>query len=146
MDRRGYTFVELMTAIILLGVVTAIAIPRLRNGLEKQNVRSARGAISTMVAITRSAAVQRGCNATLNLTTDSAWVTACPVTGAGVVAIGTKKFVGSQFGVRLSFTSAAISWDPRGIQTQFQRNTIRVIGTTRSDSVIVNEVGKVVRQ
>lgn len=147
MDRRGFTFVEMMTVIILLGIITALGIPRLRGSLQKQNVRSARAAISTMVATTRSVAVQRGCSATLNINVDSAWVTACGVNPpAASVQVGTKKFVASIYGVTLSSSSPTLVFDPRGISTVFQTTTVRVIGPTYQDSVVINQVGKVVRQ
>jgi prepilin-type N-terminal cleavage/methylation domain-containing protein len=146
MDRRGFTFIEMMTVIILLGIVTALAVPRLRGSLEKQNVRSARAAISTLVATARSVAVQRGCSATLNLNADSAWVTACGVNPpAASVAVGSKKLVASIYGVTLSSSAATLVFDPRGIATVFQTTTVRVIGTTYQDSVIINPVGKVMR-
>jgi Tfp pilus assembly protein FimT len=136
-----------MTVIILLGIITALGIPRLRGSLQKQNVRSARAAISTMVATTRSVAVQRGCSATLNLNADSAWVTACGVNPpAASVLVGGKKFVASIYGVTLSSSSPTLVFDPRGISTVFQTTTVRVIGPTYRDSVVINQVGKVVRQ
>ena len=147
MDRRGFTFTEMMTVIMLLGIIAALGIPRLRGSLEKQNVRSARAAISTMVSVTRSVAVQRGCSATLNMNADSAWVTACGVNPpATSVQVGTKKFVASIYGVHLSPSAATLVFDPRGISTVFQTTTVRVIGPVYQDSVVINQVGKVVRQ
>jgi hypothetical protein len=37
-------------------------------------------------------------------------------------------------------------YDPRGIATVFQPTTVRVIGPNYSDSVMINEVGKVTKQ
>ena len=79
MRRKGFTTIEMIIVVILIGVIAAIGFPRLRDGLEKQNVRSAKALIATMVATARGAAIQRGCAATLNMTVDSAWVTACGV-------------------------------------------------------------------
>jgi prepilin-type N-terminal cleavage/methylation domain-containing protein len=147
MDRRGFTFVEMMTVIILVGIIAAFGIPRLRGSLEKQNVRSGKAAIATLVATARSVAVQRGCPATLHMNTDSVWVTACGVNPpAASVTVGTKKFVASTYGVTLSSTAPTIVYDPRGLSTLFQTTTVQVIGTTIQDSVVINQLGKVVRQ
>ena len=147
MNRRGFTFVEMMTVIVLVGIIAALGVPRLRGSLEKQNVRSAKAAVGTLVATARSVAVQRGCPATLNMNADSVWVTACGVNPpAASVTVGTKKLVASQFGVRLSPTAGTITYDPRGISTVFQTTTVHVIGTTLQDSVVINQLGKVVRQ
>ena len=123
------------------------SIPRLRGSLEKQNVRSGKAAIATLVATARSVAVQRGCPATLNMNADSVWVTACGVNPpAASVTVGTKKFVASMYGVTLSSSAPTIVYDPRGLSTLFQTTTVHVIGTTLQDSVVINQLGKVVRQ
>ncbi len=67
MARRGFTFIEMMTVVVLIGIIAAFGIPRLRGSLERQNVRNSKAAIATLVATARSVAVQRGCAATLNM-------------------------------------------------------------------------------
>lgn len=147
MSRTGFSTIEMIIVIVLIGIIAAIGFPRLRIQLEKQNIRSAKALTATLVATARGTAIQRGCPATLNLSTDSIWVTACQVTGAaGQVQVGTKKVVGSEFSVTLSPSVATIVYDPRGLATQFQRRTVRIIGPNYRDSVVINEVGKVIRQ
>ena len=148
MGRNGFSAVELIIVIVLIGVIASIGFPRLRDGLEKQNVRSSKALIATLAATARSTAIQRGCAATLNLSGDSVWVTACGVNppSALPVAVGTKKLVGSEFSVTLSPSAASIVYDPRGIATVFQVTTVRIIGPHYRDSVIINELGKVKRQ
>lgn len=149
MGRNGFSLIEMMIVVILIGIIAAIGFPRLRDGLEHQNVRSAKALIATLTATARGAAIQRGCSATLNMTTDSIWVTACGVTGnppAASVQVGTKKLVGDEFSVTLSPTVASVVYDPRGIATTFVPRTIRVIGPHFRDSVMINEVGKVTKQ
>src|SRR6266496_1817081 len=147
MGRKGFSLIEMMFVFVLAGVIMAIGFPRLRNSLEKQNVRSSKALLATLVATARSTAVQRGCAATLNMTVDSVWVTACGVNPpAASVQVGTKKLVGDEFSVTLNPSAAAVVYDPRGITTQFQSTTIRVIGPHYSDSVVINEVGRVAHQ
>ena len=62
MTRSGFTLLELMVVVALIGVITVIGLPKIRNALQKTNVRSARVATSTYVATARQAAIQRGCN------------------------------------------------------------------------------------
>ena len=147
MARRGFTFIEMMTVIVLIGIIAAFGVPRLRGSLEKQNVRSSKAAIATLVATARSVAVQRGCAATLNMNADSVWVTACGVNPpAASVKVGSKQFVASIYGVRLNPSAATLVYDPRGISTVFQTTTVQVIGPMYRDSVVINQLGKVVRQ
>src|SRR5436309_534898 len=103
MGRKGFSLIEMMFVFVLAGVIMAIGFPRLRNGLEKQNIRSSKALLATLAATARGTAVQRGCSATLNMTVDSVWVTACGVNPpAASVQIGTKKLVGDEFGVTLA--------------------------------------------
>ncbi|HEY6092485.1 MAG TPA: GspH/FimT family pseudopilin [Gemmatimonadales bacterium] len=147
MGRKGFSLIEMMFVFVLVGVIMAIGFPRLKNSLEKQNIRNTKALMSTLVATARGTAVQRGCNATLNMTSDSVWVTACQVNGLGTnVQVGTKKLVGSEFGVTLAPSSGSVVYDPRGISTVFQQTSVRIQGAHYSDSVIINSVGKVVRQ
>src|SRR6266550_3918217 len=123
MGRKGFSMIEMVVVIILIGLIASIA------------------------ATARGAAIQRGCSATLNITVDSVWVTACGVNPpAASVSVGTKKLVGDEFNVTLNSTGGSVVYDPRGITTQFQTTTIRVIGPHYSDSVVINEVGRVKHQ
>ncbi|HEV8508832.1 MAG TPA: GspH/FimT family pseudopilin [Gemmatimonadales bacterium] len=147
MNRKGFSTIEMIIVVILIGLIAAIGFPRLRQGLEKQNVRSSKALIATMAATARGTAIQRGCSATLNLSGDSVWVSACGINPpAASVQVGTKKLVGREFNVTLSSSQASVVYDPRGIATVFQPTTIRVIGPHYRDSVVINEVGKVKRQ
>ncbi len=147
MGNKGFSMIELIAVLILIGVIASIGFPRLRDGLEKQNVRSSKALIATLAATARGAAIQRGCPATLNMTADSVWVTACGVNPpAANVQVGTKKMVGSEFRVTLNPSVATVVYDPRGIASVFQPRTIRVIGPHYRDSVMINEVGKVIKQ
>jgi prepilin-type N-terminal cleavage/methylation domain-containing protein len=147
MGRKGFTTIEMIMVVIMIGVIAAIGFPRLRDAFEKQNIRGAKALMATMVATARGAAIQRGCAATLNMTVDSAWVTACGVNPpAASVSVGTKKLIGDDFGVKLGPSAASISYDPRGIAEVFQTTTVQIIGPHYTDSVVVNQVGRVIHQ
>lgn len=146
MGKRGFSLIEVMIVVSIIGLIVAVGTPRLRRALEKQNVRSAKALIATMAATARGAAVQRGCLATLNIAADSVWVTACGVNPpAALVQVGTAKQAGA-YNVTLSSTSPTIAYDPRGISAAFQRTTVRITSAIYTDSVVINELGKVVKQ
>ena len=149
MGRKGFSLIEMMFVFVLAGVIMAIGFPRLRNGLEQQNIRNAKALLGTLAATARGAAVQRGCNATLNMTVDSIWVTACDLTPPfAPVQIGTKKLVGDEFNVSLAPDVASIVYDPRGIRMPFAASPtyVHIVGAHYRDSVVINQVGKVTRQ
>lgn len=150
MGRRGFSTIEMIIVVVLIGVIASIGFPRLRRGLEKQRIRNTKALVATMVATARGAAIQRGCTAAVNFAADSVWVTACGLVGNPPPLnqmVGTAKRVKADVNVTLSASQAQVSFDPRGMRTGlFQTTTVRVIGPTYQDSVVINELGKVKRQ
>ena len=149
MGRKGFSTIEMIIVVILIGIIASIGFPRLRRGLEKQRIRNTKALLATMVATARGTAIQRGCTATLNFAADSVWVTACGLVGNPPPTnqlVGTAKRVKSDVNVTLSYTQSSITYDPRGMRLQFLMTTVRVIGPTYRDSVMINELGKVKRQ
>lgn len=149
MSRKGFSTIEMIIVVVLVGIIASIGFPRMRRGLEKQRIRNTKALLATMVATARGTAIQRGCVATINFATDSVWVTACGLTGnppPASVLVGTAKRVKADVNVTLSASQATINYDPRGMRLTFQPTTVRVIGPTYQDSVVINELGKVKRQ
>src|SRR3989442_15182596 len=72
MRTRGFTFIEVLIVMVLIGIIAALGIPRIRDAIQKNNVRSARAAIGTLVAKARGAAVQRGCKSAIHFTAGGA--------------------------------------------------------------------------
>src|SRR2546425_12130887 len=72
MRTRGFTFIEVLIVMVLIGIIAALGIPRIRDAIQKNNVRSARAAIGTLVAKARGAAVQRGCKSAIHFTAGEA--------------------------------------------------------------------------
>jgi prepilin-type N-terminal cleavage/methylation domain-containing protein len=72
--RRGFTLIELMIAIVVIGAVASIAFPRFRQFGEAMAVRNARNALANLATQTRARALTRGAPARLRVTQDSAWI------------------------------------------------------------------------
>lgn len=151
---RGFTLIELIVVMIVVGVVIGISAPRIKDGMEKINVREAKVSLANYVARARERAVARGCLTTLNITTGTAgtvWITSCKPGDVGrslsVDTVGTVDQIAARYGVNLSSTINAITFDRRGIATNFAFQTIKVTGINYAgvaDSIRVNPTGKVV--
>ena len=150
MRRSGFTTIEMIIVVAIIGIIALIGFPKISKTLDKTNVRSARDAVGTLAATARAAAIQRGCRGVLHFTASpsTVWVTtACPTkldTVSGVLNLTT------QFSVTLSPSRDSVQYDPRGLSMDgFASNTVvRLTGkaTTNQDSVMINPIGKVVRQ
>src|SRR2546428_14170736 len=78
MKRSGFTTIEMVIVVVLIGIIAAIGFPKIRQSLDKANVRSARAAVGTPAAPARAAAIQAGGPGGVHLlaTNATAWVTA----------------------------------------------------------------------
>lgn len=115
---RGFTLLEILTALVIVGVVMAVAAPRFREMVTHENVRQARANVTTRLASARSIAVQRGCDAVLHFDQASSrvWVTTCRPEGGGKDTLGFIENLSSRFGVVFVSTPAdSILFTPQGI-------------------------------
>lgn len=150
MNRRGFTLIEMIIVLVLIGLIGAIVFPRLRDAFEKTNVRSARVAAGTLAAKARAAAVARGCRSALHFgTLDNGvvWVTVCKVdTMPGIDTLGGVEHLASRFNVALRASRDSVNYAPSGMSFDNVTTIIRFSSPTGvSDSVMINPVGKVVR-
>ncbi len=148
MHRRGFTLLELLVVIVMLGVIMALAIPRLRSAFGGTSTRSARVTVTTLVAKARAAAVARGCRATIHFTSGSAgtvWVTVCRLNGAGVDTLGGIEPLAARFNVTVTATRDSVSFAPSGIGFDGLSTTLLMTGNGGRDSIVINPIGKVLR-
>ena len=143
--RAGFTMLELLVVLILIAVLTGLALPKLTTAAQKANIRSTRMELASMAARARAAAIQRGCVDSLHISTSTAraWVTACQVNGSSRDTVGPVDDLGKRFGVTLSTSKTDYGYDPRGIAVGFSGGTIVITGNGFTDSVVINNVGKV---
>src|SRR5258706_12877652 len=114
MRRSGFTTIEMVIVVILIGLIAMIGFPKISKTLDKTNVRSARDAVGTLAGTARGAAIQRGCRAGLHFASNTVWVTtACPTKGDTVSGVQDlyRRFKGT-----MSATRASGQYDPRGLR------------------------------
>ncbi|HUF82542.1 MAG TPA: hypothetical protein VMN03_15505 [Burkholderiales bacterium] len=153
MNVRGFTTVEIIIVVVLIGIIATIGIPRIKNSVELQDRRAMRGALVGYMATARSAAVARGCRASVHFVSGAnsrVWVTACstlagaPVTQRDTLAGPT--FTEERWGHRFQAARDSVNYDFRGLRQTLTRTVIliRTKGDVTRDSVVVNSVGTVV--
>lgn len=149
-QRAGFTTIEMITVVVLIGIIAMIGFPRIRGALDRQNVHSARAAAQTLVVKARAVAVQRGCRGTLHMTSDGRmWVTVCRVpaaVGSTRDTLGSVETLGARYNVTVGPSRDSLAFDARGLKINFERVTVRFMNNQVEDSLVVNELGKVVRQ
>jgi prepilin-type N-terminal cleavage/methylation domain-containing protein len=153
MNRRGFTTIEMVIVVVLIGIIAMIGFPKIRTALDKTNVRSARVSVTTFAALARAVATARGCHSVIHFAsgaTGRAWVTACPryAPGAGTVdTVAMIDDVNARFSVAMTYTRDSVQYDPRGLSMDNLPTVVRFAGNVASntDSLVINTLGKVVR-
>lgn len=117
MARLGFTLLEILSALVIMGVVLALGVPRFRDWMTHEGARAARLEVTTKLAAARSAAVQRGCQAQLNIddVTARVWVTACKVQGVGTDTVGSVADLSASHGVTFTSDGNLVSFSPQGL-------------------------------
>lgn len=145
-DRSGFTLFELLTVIVLMGIVLALSYPRMSSMATSASVRTARGAMITAVNVAKSSAVTSGKCAYLRLTSSSVTVFTTPCEGGTQITVVSNRNFNADYGVVLTLTKGSgsalqadsLGFDPRGIPlntTQSSVFTITKNGNTKSVTV-----------
>jgi len=147
-SQAGFTLIEAVIVFVMVGILTAIAYPRLTGGVARNSVRSARGHIISLYSKTRAAAIETSRATTLNFTAGTAWITASPRLNAGagtVDTIGQVENLTGQYGVTVTFAPAGqLTVDPRGFGSA-TLTTVRVTRGGFTDSMVVSGFGRVIK-
>ena len=138
-SRSGFSLIELLIAVTLLGLLLAIAAPRVQEASTTQNVRSARAAVANLYARARIYAVQQRVPVTLQFGDSTAWITA-PL-GAGLDTIGSVAQLGREFGVAVA-ASGSVSISPLGMVNAGTPITVTVTKGSHSDSLAISGYGR----
>ncbi len=152
MNKRGFSAIELLTVLVIVGIITAFGIPRIRTAVLRSNVRGAKAAVGTLVVKARAAAVSRGCTATMTLTpgqTGTVSISVCNVNGTGTQILGGVDSLAARYNVYMTPSTSTLAFDPRGLAVSYATLVVGLRSTSTSsvsDSVIVNPLGQVVRQ
>lgn len=137
--------VELMIAVVVMGIIAAIGMPRLGAIRDKGAVRSATQQVGAYVATTRAAAIRRGMRANFKTRADTMWVE--------IQAPGTPEVIGPRiplretFNVNMTATTDSIVFDARGFAIAPAAASKYVITRASArDSICVTRLGMVTRK
>jgi len=139
--RHGYTLIEMMTVLVIIGTVMMLSAPRLGRMRESSSVRSARTQAVAYLAQARAVALQRGRESRFVRNGDVISVT---VDSSGTqVTFARAMDLQRSFGVSLGATRDQIAFDPRGFAVgNAAIEKLRLTRGTLRDSICVTKLGK----
>lgn len=147
LDRRGFTLYELFVVLVLIGLVGAIAFPKMMQIGNGSNLRGARGAMLTALNVAKSSAVTTGKCGYLKINNAAVTVFLVACGGGSQTEVISNRNFETDYGVDVTLTKGSgsalsvdsIGFDPRGIPIN---NTQSAVFTfTRSGETKIVTVG-----
>ncbi len=145
--KHGFSLIELLVAMAIVGIVAAVAIPRMKQGMLKDSIRSARRNVSTHLAQARAIATTRGCRSVFHVAAGSiplVWVTVCKKDGTGVDTVGSVDRLADLYGIGLTQVGDSVTFAPTGIATGSAWLTMKFSRSSYSDSLTISPIGRAV--
>ncbi|HUE89452.1 MAG TPA: type II secretion system protein [Vicinamibacterales bacterium] len=140
--QRGFTMVELMIAVVVMGIIMAVGMPKLGAIRDQASVRSATQQIGAYVATTRAAAIRRGLRANFKTRGDTMWVEIQQPGAPEIIAPPIP--LAETFNIQLSTISDSITFDARGFALGLAATQKFVVTrASASDSICVTRLGMV---
>ena len=144
-NRHGFSAIELIVVVTIVGVIATVALPRGRDTYARSQVRSAKQELAVTLVRARATAIQNGRAARFVKQGNSVRVVL--ESGGQLVPVGPANDLGKDYGVTVVTEPEAIRFDPRGFafgigaETGYQ--SIRVTRGALVDSVCVTRFGRI---
>lgn len=134
--------VELMIAVVVMGIIAAIGAPKLAGIRDKASVRSATQQIGAYVATARAAAIRRGLRSNFKMSADTMWI---EIQQPGAPELIAPRIPLSEtFNVTVSTEMDSIVFDARGFAiSPGGQSKFVVRRASASDSTCVTRLGMV---
>ena len=146
-SRAGFTLIEILIVVVLIGIMTGIGFPKMRDALVKSDVKSARSQAMLLYAQGRASAQESGRAVTLNFAGNTVLLTGTPrlLAGAGTVdtIAGPINLVTTYKVTVTGNPSTALTIDPRGFGSS-AGTTIKFTRAGYSDSIVVSNFGRII--
>jgi prepilin-type N-terminal cleavage/methylation domain-containing protein len=148
--RKGFSLVEMLIVVVILGIIVLLGFPRMQAGLVNNNVRAARTTFINMIAGARAAASQTNRSTWVKIESSRAVVLARPrldgvKTGTtNADTIGPVQNLSSAYGVTLAATPAdSFRFNPGFTTLGAGTTTFTISRSGHSDVVTVDGLGRV---
>ena len=148
--RSGFTLVEALVVVVLLGLMAIIAFPRMSAAMVKSDLRAARTTMINLVATARAASVQSNRVTWIKRNGNSAYVAATPrvvpLAGSTADTLGAIRNLGATYSVTMSGADS-IQFDPRGFGSWTGGGSVSITlsRSSHSETITIDGLGRVTK-
>lgn len=149
-SRLAYTLVELLMVVAIMGVLTAVSLPRLGRVRDQSQLASATTRFTRAVFAARQAAIQRGKHAFFKHNANAIWVYVDTIgDGSESIIITPSINLKTEYGVEVTAPTGttSIEYDPRGVAAQSAKQVFKFKHRSdRVDSLCISKLGNTIRE
>jgi prepilin-type N-terminal cleavage/methylation domain-containing protein len=148
--RSGFTLIEALVVVVVLGLMSMIAFPKISAAMVKADLRSARTTMINLVATARAASVQSNRVTWIKRAGNSAYVAATPrlvaLAGSTADTVGLVHNLGTTYKVTMSGADS-IQFDPRGFGAWAGGASVSMVlsRSGHSETITIDGLGRVTK-
>ena len=136
----GFSLIETLVVIVIVGLLTLMAMPRIDLALTRRDIASAKSGLANLILRAKVAAVSGRRATTINVNGSSAYATLVTVGGTTQYVGGTLYY---DTGVTASYSASTLVIQPTGLVTSGTPFTVVFAKRGVTDSVMVVGYGRV---
>jgi prepilin-type N-terminal cleavage/methylation domain-containing protein len=147
--RRGFSLVEMLIVVVMIGVMLSIGFPKMRAGMINNNVRAARTALINMIAGARNAGSQTNRSTWVKVSGSRVLVVATPrlvaLGGSTMDTIGPVQNMDGLYGVSITPVLDSFRFNPTLTSLDVVGKTFILSKSGFADTVSVDGLGRVLK-
>ena len=150
--RRGFSLVEMLIVVVMIGIMLTIGFPKLRTGMATNNIRGARTALINMIAGARNAGSQTNRSTWVKVEGNRAVVLARPrqdnvkTSTINADTIGPVQNLGQLYGVTVTGSPAdSFRFNPTLTSLDVLGTTFTISRSGHVETVAVDGLGRVIK-